>query len=90
MKCEKCGCEINRLEVDEFCHDGSDCYCEESFQECENNAVVMDLDLNWVGTELSCEEMTETIRCPKCKQFPFKNREIQCYHYVKVVCFKGE
>lgn len=88
MVCEKCGKEIHQLEVLRFNHDGSDSYNPAWGFEAEEDAVYMDLDSNWTGYELSEEEMRETIRCPHCKQFPFKNNEIQVYEIVRVVCFK--
>ena len=32
--------------------------------------------------------MLDTVVCPHCKRFPFKNTEMQIYDVVRVVCFK--
>ena len=90
MKCEKCGKEIDSLLVNVFNYDGSDSDEEFPITECENNAAYIDIDANWTGYELSEEEMRETILCPHCEQFPFKNTEIHVYDIVRVVCFKEE
>ncbi len=87
MKCEKCGTEIDSLLVGVFNSDGSDVYLKLPVTECEENAAYIDTDANWTGYELSEEEMRETILCPHCEQFPFKNTEIQVYDIVRVVCF---
>lgn len=88
MRCEKCGKEISSLLVDIFKHDGSDSEQELALTECEEDAAYIDTDQNWVGYELSEEEMLDTILCPHCREFPFKNTEIQVYDIVRVVCFK--
>lgn len=90
MKCEKCGKEITSLKVEMFNHDGSDSDVTHSFNECETDAVVIDVDPNWTGNELDEEEMADTIHCPFCGEFPFENKEIQTYNYVRVVMFKTE
>lgn len=89
MKCEKCGHELTAIEVNFFndCN-GSDSFIKESFKEEEVDAVVLEIDKNWTGYELDEEEMTSTIRCPHCNQFPFKNKEIQVYEVVRAVMFK--
>ena len=90
MKCEKCGKEMNTIRVDRFNHEGCDSsYCYH-YTECEEDAVYVDLDSNWTGYGLSEEEMLDTIECPHCGKFPFKNKEIQVYEIVRVVCFKTE
>ena len=76
--------------VDMFNYDGSDSRYLYPYQEMEEDAVVLDLDANWVGYELSEEEMTETITCPHCGKFPFKQEEIQTYEIVRIVMFKSE
>ena len=88
MKCEKCGKEIESLEVNVFNYDGSDRYYGIPVAECEQNAVYVDADHNWTGYELTDEERLDTIRCPRCKQFPFENTEMQVHDVVRVVCFK--
>lgn len=88
MKCEKCGHELTAIEVNLFDCNGSDSFRKESFKEEEVDAVVLEIDKNWTGYEFDEEEMTSTIRCPHCNQFPFKNKEIQVYEVVRAVMFK--
>lgn len=88
MKCEKCGQEIDCLLVDVFRWDGSDDFDKHPVFECEENAVYIETNQNWTGYEQTEEEMLETIICPHCKQFPFKDKEIQVYEVVRIVCFK--
>ena len=88
MKCEKCGNEICRLKIDMFNHDGSDNFYSYIFDEVEKN-VVVEIDKNWTGYELSEEEQIETIVCPYCGEFPFKDKEIQVYEIVRLVMFKN-
>lgn len=89
MKCEKCGQEITSIEVNFFNDfNGSDSFRKASFKEEKVDAVVLEIDKNWTGYELDEEEMTSTIRCPHCKQFPFKNKEVQVYEIVRAVMFK--
>lgn len=89
MKCEKCGKEIDGILVDEFLLDGSDTDIEYPFAEVPENAVVIDVNRNWTGYELSEEERLDTIHCPHCKQFPFVCEEIQEEEIVRLVLFKG-
>ena len=89
MKCEKCGEEIKVLEVDEFNYEGADAFQKYFYEEVPDNAVYFDTRENWTGAEQDEEEQRETIRCPKCKQFPFKNGEIQTYTFIRVVMFKS-
>ena len=88
MICEKCGKEMQSIHVNMFDCSGSDSFCTYNFQECEEDAVVIDTESAWVGYGLSEEEQQDTIECPHCHQFPFKNTEIQVYDVVRIVCFK--
>ena len=90
MKCEKCGKEIDGILVDEFFCDGSDTDVKYPFAEVLENAVVIDVNRNWTGYELSEEERLDTISCPHCKQFPFVCEEIREEEIVRLVLFKGE
>lgn len=90
IKCEKCNKEIEYLLVNTFNYDNSDSDKIIQIQEYEHNAVVIDIDSSWCGYELTNEEQREEIICPYCKQFPFKNKEIQVYDIVRVVMFKGK
>ena len=88
MKCEKCGKELKYININMFGHDGSDYFRNHHFQECEENAVVIDTDSAWTGYELSDEERLETIKCPYCNQFPFEDKEIQEYEMIRLVMFR--
>lgn len=88
MICEKCGKEMQSIHVNMFDREGADSFLKYDFQECEEDAVVIDTKPAWVGYELSEEERLDTIECPHCHQFPFKNTEIQVYDVVRIVCFK--
>ena len=88
MICEKCGKEMQSIHVNMFDHEGANSFWKYGFQECEEDAVVIDTNQAWVGYELSEEEQLDTIECPHCHQFPFKNTEIQVYDVVRIVCFK--
>ena len=89
MKCEKCGCEIDRISTREFMRDGSDAEDLPYIVENEiSDYVFFETDANWCGYELMEEEMIELIRCPNCGKFPFKHEEVQVYDVVRVVCFK--
>ena len=91
MKCEKCGKEINKVLINQFLHDGSDCTDSVFLEESENcSSVYFETHKNWCGYELSEEEMMEDIRCPHCNEFPFKHKKVQVYDVVRVVCFKSE
>lgn len=88
IRCENCGETLNALAVDVFYHDGSDSWHLLPFNEYEHNAVELELTPAWTGYELDEEEQMETICCPLCRKFPFKQREIQTYTVIKVVMFK--
>lgn len=90
MKCEKCGKEFDHLSVDFFNREGADEFEKTCFFEEDDHAIVMDLNQNWTGYGLSEEEMSDTIVCPNCRQFPFIDKEIQVYEIVRVVCFKTD
>lgn len=86
MKCICCGENIDHVNVSFFNRDGSDGDIAIPVNECEENAVYMDLDTNWTGYELTEDEQYETIMCPKCGKFPFK-KELQIHEIVRVVSF---
>ena len=88
MRCEKCGKEISSLLVNIIKWGSNDREQELPLVECEGDAAYIDTDQNWVGYELDEEEMLDTILCPHCRKFPFKNTEIEVYDIVRVVCFK--
>lgn len=90
MKCEQCEHEIDVLLVDVFNHDGSDSFIKIPAVECEEDAAYVETERNWTGYELSEEEQLETVLCPYCKRFPFKNTEILVHEIVRLVCFKAE
>lgn len=89
MKCEMCGKEIDRLEVDMFNNDGSDDWYNAEIYE-DNGVIMMNLIPNWTGDELTEEEQVETIRCPHCKKFPFKRKMVDAWHSVSVLLYPSE
>ena len=90
MKCEACGQEIDCIEIDDFQRDGSDEWCLYPVYEHENG-IYIDATENWTGYRVSDEEMAESVRCPLCKKFPFKCKEIQTYELLRLVMFtEGE
>ena len=86
MKCEKCGHEIEHVEVDMFDREGADSWCDYLILEHENG-IYLDLDRSWTGYGLSDEERVECIRCPHCHQFPLICTEIQEYEIMREVMF---
>lgn len=86
MKCEKCGKEIDLVEVDMFEADGSDDWYTVEIGE-DHDVAYFSIMPNWTGTELDEEEQTETIRCPHCKQFPFEKKWIDTCQYVSVLMY---
>lgn len=90
MKCEVCGAAIDSLLISTFNRDGSDGLCQCPIQEYETNAVAVDASAYWTGEDLDESEQMETIHCPRCGHFPFKHKEVQTYHFVRIVCFKED
>ena len=88
MICEKCGASIDWLEINEFNYDGRDSWYKVPAEKADEDAVVVETNLNWTGYELSEEEQLECVRCPKCKRFPFDYKEIQVYEIVRLVMFR--
>ena len=86
MKCEKCGTEIDSIEADMFNADGSDdWYTAEIY---EDRGVVLARVLPcWTGNGLSEEEQIDTIRCPHCKKYPFKQKMIDACTYVDLIMY---
>lgn len=87
MKCEKCGKYIMTVKINEFSRDGSDHLIEVPVKEYQNNAIGIDTTQDWCGYDLTEEEQAETVLCPHCNEFPFRDREIQVYEIVRIVCF---
>ena len=87
IKCEKCGEELASVLVDFFNYDGSDRDVEVPIV-AYGEAVIMELNANWTGYELTEEEKLDTITCPHCKKFPFNHREVQHYDFTRVVLFR--
>ena len=88
IHCEKCGKEINMVNVNCFLYDGSDDWFQIELEEHINGAYV-DLQTNWCGYEFDedSEEVRDCIRCPYCGEYPFKCEEIQKYTVERVVMF---
>lgn len=90
IKCEKCGKEIDSVLVNMFNVDGSDRLYSEPIIYNGKSIVYFETGQCWTGYELSDEERLETICCPHCKEYPFKNSEIEAYDVVRVFCFPQE
>lgn len=90
VTCIKCGNEINKVLLDRFGHEGEDYWYCAPINEAEEDAVLIETDSNWCGYGLTEEEYHENIKCPICCEFPFKDREVQIYEVVRLVCFKEE
>lgn len=90
MICENCGNIISTVEANMFDREGSDYWTHCQINEVPDNAVYIDLPTYWTGDELCEEEQADCIRCPRCRKFPFRNREIQTYTLVRCVMFKHE
>lgn len=89
MKCEKCGKHIMTVEINEFRRDGGDvCFQVPIAEYKDSTAVEFETDKTWTGYDLTEEEQAETILCPCCGEFPFKDKEINTYEIVRVICFK--
>lgn len=89
MKCEKCGKRITTVKINKFQRDGSDAYFQRPIGEYKDSvSVTFETDKNWTGCDLTEEEQAETILCPCCGEFPFKDKEINTYEIVRVICFK--
>lgn len=88
VKCEKCGKYITTVKVNEFQRDGSDHFVDVAIKDYQNNAIGFETSQNWCGYWLTEEEQAETILCPHCDKFPFKDKEIQCHEIMRVVCFR--
>ena len=88
MICEKCGNIITTFEALFFDREGSDYWTNVVINEVPDNAVYIDVPTNWTGDGMSEEEQAESIRCPFCKQHPFKKIEVDTHQFVRVVMFK--
>lgn len=86
MKCEKCGKEIDSVEVNMFESDGSDDWYIVEIGE-ENDVVLFSVLPNWTGNDLVEAEQIETIRCPHCHKFPLKKQMIDTCQYVSVTMY---
>ena len=89
MKCEQCGKELNSIEVDMFNYDGSDDWYDVELFE-ESGIALLNVIPSWTGDELDEDEQTETIRCPHCKQYPFKCKMIETCRYVSIQMYPSE
>lgn len=87
MKCEKCGKYIMTVKINEFKRDGSDHFIEVPIKEYQKNVIGLEASQDWCGYYLTEEEQAETILCPNCNEFPFKDKEIHVHEIVRVVCY---
>lgn len=88
MICENCGNIITTFEMLFFDREGSDYWAHVPINEVPDNAVYVDVPKHWTGDEMSEEEQMDSIRCPFCKQHPFKKPLIETHDFVRVVLFK--
>lgn len=86
MICEKCGKTINVVLLDGVRHIYSQ--YEADISEDSDSIVTINADIRWYGYNSSEEEQIKTIKCPYCKGFPFIDKDIRTYKYMKIICFK--
>ena len=86
VKCVNCGKEIDSVMVNTFLEDGSDKFIEVPLINHGDGVYGFDVNLNWTGYGLDDEDRTETIECPHCRKFPFKNKETEYNHVLHVTC----
>lgn len=87
IKCNCCGKEIDSVEISCFNYDDSESIVNVELEEYPENAKVITFDKSWCGYDLEEEEQIEDIQCPYCKKFPFKQKEVQVYECIRIVCF---
>ena len=89
MDCYNCGADINYVLIDEFQHDGTDRDRCVVLEDLGDNCYGIPTDHNWTGDELDEDDtdIYETIRCPVCKKFPFKSKEIHRQEIVYLTCW---
>ena len=86
MRCEKCGAEINSLEVNIFNYDGSDSFWREDIHD-HNGYIELETTSDWTGYDCGYD-IEDTIRCPKCHEFPFNNGKAEVCDVVKIYIYK--
>lgn len=90
--CEKCGKEIDHINISVFNYDGSDSdYSIPITYNKENGCVSFSTSQKWTGYDLTDKEQKEGIRCPYCGKFPFDDSiEIEFYEPVEVMMWTSE
>lgn len=87
--CEKCGRELNTIGLVTETFDGGDTLIQHIPAEAYNGAVIVDTSPHWSGYEIEdADDMLDTIVCPHCGEFPFKNTEVQVHDVVRLVMFR--
>ena len=89
MKCYKCGKEIDMVLITMFTHEGYDVEIKVDLDDLGNGVYGADVSTEWTGYLVDEEEQVDTIMCPKCRQFPFKDKEIGVQEVVRLT-FWGE
>ena len=87
MKCEKCGRELEFLEVDMDDFNGGDVWVKGKFSRLGPYVILKNVLPSWVGNELSEKEQIKTIRCPHCHEFPFRKRQIDVARTIDLIMY---
>ena len=91
IKCEQCKKQIDYVITNRFNYDGSDSDIKVFLHEYpESSAIYLETDSYWCGFGLDKKDQIEYIKCPHCKKFPFKLKEVQVEELIRVVMFKTE
>lgn len=88
IKCEKCGEPIDKVYINFFERDGSDCEYPCSLVEY-GDAIITEVSPDWTGAELSEHERLETISCPHCGKYPFNSDCLNTQATIRLVMFRG-
>lgn len=94
-KCEYCGNKLEYLKVNSFLYDGTDIDTIANLMETNVDsddtvtAVYLDTTQNWTGYDLPNEERINTICCPYCMKYPFKDKDLYVLDVVRVIMFKS-
>jgi hypothetical protein len=88
--CKHCGYQVFSIATNCFLPDGSD--AEFHYTGTENaGAMCFELPESWCAYGLSDEERIESIKCPRCRKFPFsESAGVGVHTVVHVVCWEEE
>ena len=84
--CASCGKKIRTVKVDFFASDGSDRQEEIPLQKKDGRFYINYNPefLEWTAFDFDNNEQTDTIHCPKCGKYPFRNKKINSYSTVTI------